>query len=65
MKRASYREAVYWLAWNDDTHWLDDEHPMLSVSTAMISDIFGVGDEKITADLRREVAKRDKELCTR
>lgn len=57
MKRASYRDAVQWLAYNDDTQWLNDSDPIESVSTALVADLFGVSVERVTADLRRAVAR--------
>lgn len=57
MKRASYREAIRWLAYNDDTQWLHDADPIESVSTALVADLFGVDVERVTRDLRREVNK--------
>lgn len=57
MKRASYREAIQWLAYNDDTQWLSDSDPIESVSTALVADLFGVDVERVTKDLRRAVAK--------
>lgn len=57
MKHASYREAVRWLAYNDDTQWLNDDDPIESVSTALVADLFGVDVERVTRDLRREVDK--------
>lgn len=60
MKRASYREAIAWLAFNDDTHWLHDADPIESVSTALVADLFGVDVERVTRDLRCAVAKLDR-----
>lgn len=55
MKRASYREAVAWIALNDDTEWLEDEKPMISVTVALVMDIFDVSEDKIVSDLRRKI----------
>ena len=60
MKRPGYREAIEWLASNDDCYWLGDydaHGPMLSVSAAMVRDLFNVSDERLLADLRRALAK--------
>lgn len=59
MKRASYREAIRWVVYNDDTDWLDDDEPVVSVTVSLIADIFDVTHDKIIADLRREMKKRD------
>jgi hypothetical protein len=60
MKRASYRDAVNWLAYNDDNHWLTDEYGSLSVTAALVADIFGVTTERVTADLRRAIERMER-----
>ena len=57
MKRASYREAIFWIANNDDTDWLDDQSPMLSVTASLVMDLFAVSEERLIADIRREIKK--------
>jgi enoyl reductase-like protein len=60
MRRPGYREAVEWLAGNDDCYWIGDydaHGPMLSVATSMVRDLWGVTDEKIIADLKRALRK--------
>lgn len=55
MKRPGYREAVEWLALNDDCYWLAPdagEGESISVAAAMVRDLFDVTDEKLFADLR-------------
>lgn len=58
MRRPGYREAIEWLAGNDDCYWLADEEPIISVSAAMVRDLFGIENEKLYADIRR-VLRRD------
>ena len=60
MKRPSYREAMQWIVLNDDTEWLTDEHGSLSVTAALVADLFGVSDERVIKDLLREKARREK-----
>jgi len=59
MKRASYREAIRWIADYDDTEWLKEEDPLLctSVTADLITDIFGVTKEKVVEDLLRALEK--------
>lgn len=57
MKRASYRDAIAWIALNDDTEWLRDETPMISVTAALVSDLFDVPEDRIIKDLGRYIAK--------
>jgi hypothetical protein len=57
MRRPGYREAVLWLAQNDDCYWLGDSNPCPSVSTAMVSDLFGVEEARLIKDLRAALQK--------
>lgn len=45
MRSPGYREAVEWLALNDDTEWLDDEYGSISVTTALVRDLWDVPDD--------------------
>lgn len=53
----SYGFAIEWIAFNDDTEWLDDENGSASVTLCLVADIFGRTIEEATADLRRAIAK--------
>ena len=57
MKRASYREGIFWIAANDDTEWLHSEHGGASVAACLLADLFGVTTERVERDLRRELKK--------
>lgn len=63
MRRPGYREAVVWLAANDDCYWLaeprypGDGNPMLSVSAALVRDLFEVSDDRLIADIRRALRR--------
>ncbi|CCD94658.1 hypothetical protein BRAO375_3660052 [Bradyrhizobium sp. ORS 375] len=59
MIRASYRAAVAWIASNDDTEWLNAEPQLISVTAALVCDLFDVPESKLIADLRKAVARRD------
>ncbi len=61
MKRPGYREAIDWLARNDDCHWLADRQgdTLVSVAAALVIDLFAVAEDRFVADLRRRVAKID------
>lgn len=54
MNRPSYKQALQWIADNDDTEWLRDEHGCLSVTAALVADLFGVSDERIKKDLLKK-----------
>ena len=60
---ASYRSAIEWMALNDDTEWVKDGEPDcgLSVTAALVADLFGKTDEKVKRDLARAVAKMKQE----
>ncbi len=54
MKRASYREAIAWIAVNDSAGDLDANNPnevQHYVSAALISDIFKVDQLKVGQDI--------------
>ena len=51
---ARYRDALHWIVENDDTVWLDDPDGCISVSAALVADLFGKDDHTVTVDLRRE-----------
>jgi enoyl reductase-like protein len=60
MKRPAYRDAIDWLAGNDDCYWLgdyDDHGSMISVSAALVRDLWDVSDERLLADLRRALKR--------
>lgn len=56
---ARYCDAIDWIAWNDDTEWLDDEHGCFSVTLALVADLFGKTTDEATADLRNACERRD------
>ncbi len=58
MKRASYREAVEWIAWNDDgADGPNVEVIDAYVSTALVADLFGVETMKVARDIARHREK--------
>lgn len=62
MRRPGYREAVYWLAGNDDCDWLsvgkgDKYGPIISVCAAMVRDLYDVPDGKLFSDIRRAIKR--------
>jgi hypothetical protein len=60
MKYPGYREAIRWLAYNDDNEWLKDDEPTVSVTAAMVCDLFAVEECKLIHDLHEAIAKRDR-----
>lgn len=59
MRRPGYREAVLWIADNDDTEWAgfspDDACGSPSVTACLIADLFGVDVERVRKDINREL----------
>jgi hypothetical protein len=55
--RPGYRHAISWMALNDDTEWVDDPEPSLSVTAALVADLFGRTDAEVLASLRREIRR--------
>jgi hypothetical protein len=53
MRRPGYREAIEWIAQNDDCHWTLDEEPIMSVTASMVRDLYDVPDAKVLADITR------------
>jgi hypothetical protein len=59
MKRASYKDAVDWVAGNDDCEWAEFPHgdpdacATPSVSACLVRDLFGVDEIKIRTDVQR------------
>jgi hypothetical protein len=54
MRRPGYREAITWLALNDDCYLVNDGlDAVLSVSASLVADLFGQTDAKVITDLRR------------
>lgn len=59
MKRPGYREAIRWIALNDDCYWLEDDEPIISVTAVMVSHLFDVDADRVISDLRREWPLKD------
>lgn len=61
MKRASYRDAVRWIASEDDTEFMHDDEgrpeELSSVSCALVADLFDVSIKRVVDDLRRELKR--------
>jgi len=58
MKRASYREAVQWIADNDEPEDRDVEAIAGYVSTLLIADLFDVEPERIARDVAKYRARK-------
>ena len=53
-KWPSYSRAIRWIVLNDDCEWLlDKDRPAVSVTAALVADMFGKTDEEVMAALRK------------
>jgi hypothetical protein len=64
MRRPGYREAVEWLVLNDDVEWATydpvgetEARASVSVTGALVRDLFGVETERLRADIRRGIKR--------
>lgn len=48
-----YRAALRWMLDNDDTEWLKDTDPAISVTAAIVADIYDRTNDEVIVDLRR------------
>jgi hypothetical protein len=60
MKRLGYREAIDWIACNDDTYWTADLDPIPSVTAVMVAHLFGVDVDKVRVDIAKMVDRLEK-----
>ncbi len=58
-KRASYREGVWWVAFNDDPGQLDAEEVRGFVSVLLLADLFGKDEAHVARDVVRLRRARD------
>lgn len=61
MKKMGYYETLGWLLFNDDTEFLNDKEPIVSVAVCLVADIFGKDQNQIVKDLLALREKRKKE----
>ena len=57
MKRASYREAIKWIADEDEPTIMDPEVISGFISVLLIADIFDVSSKKVAADVLKQREK--------
>lgn len=63
MKKPSYRDAIYWLARNDENGWLVPGKPgRITVAAAMVRDLWGVSGEKLESDIRCMLRKQGSDV---
>lgn len=61
VRRPGYREAVEWIALNDDvSDWIESDGERVTVTGAMVRDLYGVEPDRLLRDIQR-VIKRERE----
>jgi hypothetical protein len=50
---ARYKDAIEWIARNDDTEWVNDPNGCESVTAALVADLFNKTDEEVRDDIRK------------
>lgn len=53
MRKMGYKKCLLWILLNDDVEWLKDQHPIPSVATCFLADIFGKEAVQVIEDLKR------------
>jgi hypothetical protein len=53
----SYTAALRWMILNDDTEWLNDDDPAISVTAALVADIYDRTNDEVIRDLLKESRK--------
>lgn len=56
-----YASAIQWIADNDDTEWLWDGKDYLSVSAALVCDLYGKTEQEVARDIRKILLKKEKQ----
>lgn len=60
MKRPGYREAVRWIAANDDTDDLMNGSDIWPVSVCLVADLFDKETSEVAAAVVAEVVRQDR-----
>lgn len=53
-----YRDALDWMLDNDDVSFIEEEDPAISVTGAIVADIYDRTIEEVIADLRKRRLRR-------
>lgn len=57
---ARYKDAIFWIIANDDTEWLGEPKPVISMSAELVQYLFRKFEYELIADLRAELARQRK-----
>jgi hypothetical protein len=53
-----YRDALDWMLDNDDVSFVEEEDPAISVTGAIVADIYDRTNEEVIEDLRKRRLRR-------
>jgi hypothetical protein len=54
---ARYKDAIQWIADNDDTEWITDPNGCESVTAALVADLFEKDAVQVRADLEQALIR--------
>lgn len=57
LRPLGYRDSLRWIIDNDDTEWLDDPEPIISVTAVFCASIFDRTNDEVIRDLQRLKSK--------
>lgn len=64
MRRASYRDGIFWIAANDDTEWTEGAPETAqgtpSVTACLLADLFEVTTDRVRTDVIRKLKQLEK-----
>lgn len=62
---ARYADAIFWIAANDDTEWIDHQadsaEGSMSVTATLVCDIFNKDEKTVREDLKRELKRHERQ----
>lgn len=56
---ARYRDAIDWIAREDDTEWLENGEDAPSVTASLVADLFGRTDDEVRADIKKAIKREE------
>lgn len=57
---ARYKDAIQWIADNDDTEWVEEDAGTESVTAALVADLFSKTTEQVREDIKRALRRANR-----
>lgn len=57
---ARYRDAIDWIAREDDTEWVVNNEDAPSVTASLVADLFGRTDEEVRKDIKNALKRQSR-----